>query len=123
MFGDTLTVTLGGSGGTAKVCNKINQDSYGAEYLLNEGTGEIRVKIRHLKEALKEGELYPIERHQVEFTQTIFATGSTPQYTRDFYMIMRNYPNDTVASVSDVGEALSYFLGQTNILKVLGWEV
>lgn len=33
MLGDTLTVTLDGSGGTAVVTSKINEAGYATEYL------------------------------------------------------------------------------------------
>jgi hypothetical protein len=123
MFGDTLTVTLDGSGGTARVCSKINQDAYSSEYLNRISTDEIRVKIRHSKEALKAGEIYPMERHNVEFTQTVFATSTVPEFVRQIYVIIRNKPNDTLVDVTNLCEALPFWLTDTNLDKLNIWEV
>ncbi|UJQ85763.1 MAG: putative coat protein [Tuwendivirus faecivivens] len=121
MLGDTLTVTLGGSGGTARVCSKINQDSYSAEYLHRNTTDEVRVKVRH---SIESGSTTKpkMDRHNVEFTQTVFASGDTPEKIRQAYLVLRNSASDDSALVSDLGEALSYWLTQANFLKVIGWE-
>lgn len=123
MFGDTLTVTLDGSGGTARVCSKINQDAYSSEYLNRLSTDEIRVRIRHSKEALKPGEDYPMERHNVEFTQTVFATPTTPEFVRQIYVVIRNKPNDTLTDVTNLCEALPFWLTDANLDKLNIWEV
>lgn len=125
MFGDTLTVTLDGAGGTARVCNKINQDQYSAEYLNRISTDEIRVKIRHSKESAKPstGELYPVERHNVLITQTVFATPSATEKFREISFTIRNRPDDAVLDVTNLGEAMCYFLTDTNLDKLYTWEV
>jgi hypothetical protein len=122
MLGDTITVTLGGSGGTARVCNKINQDNFTAEYL-NRGTGdEVRVKVRHSRENPK-ADGRRLDRHNVEITHTVYAVADTsPEYTRVTSTTIRNYPDDDSADVSDLAEASSYLLDETLILKLVGWE-
>nr|UJQ85144.1 MAG: putative coat protein [Leviviridae sp.] len=122
MLGDTITITLGGSGGTARVCNKINQDNYSAEYLNRNSTDEIRVKVRHSKESnLLNG--LPVERHNMEITQTVFpAVVGDPSVTRQWYFVARCNPDDTVADQVDVGEALAFFMDATNLPKIVGWE-
>lgn len=123
MFGDTITVTLDGSGGTARVCSKINQDVYSSEYLNRTATDEIRVQIRHSTESLKPGQLYPLERHNVTFTQTVFATVSAPEFVRQVSTTIRNTKNDALVDVTNLGEAMSFWLTDTNYDKLNIWEV
>lgn len=122
MLGDTFTVTLDGSGGTARVCSKINQDSYGAEYLNRTSTDEIRVRVRHSKEAIKAGEAYPFERHNVEFTQTVFAVGDVPEKVRQIYFVIRCKPDDTLVDITNLCEALMFWATDANLDKVVSWE-
>lgn len=122
MLGDTLTVTLDGSGGTARICSKINQDSYSAEYLNRISTDEIRVKVRHQKESRKNGETYPLERHNVTISQTVFETVSASEQYREISFTMRNRPNDTDTDVVNLGEAMTYYLTDTILGKLFIWE-
>ncbi|UJQ85165.1 MAG: putative coat protein [Boaesivirus pseudofaecivicinum] len=121
MLGDTLTVTLGGSGGTAVVNSKINQDGYSSEYLKKGTDYEVRARIRHSKEKAR-GSLPELERHNVEFTQTVYATDTEPQRFRQAYLVIRCEPDDVVADVSNLAEALAYWASEANLLKVIGWE-
>lgn len=121
MYGDSITITLGGPGGTDRVLNKINQDNYSSEYLGRTSTDEIRMRIRHTKESSKNGN-DPLDRHNVEVTQTVFATASDPEFTRQFYFIFRAMPNDTEADVVDVAEAVAHWTTSANLAKLLGWE-
>nr|UJQ85937.1 MAG: putative coat protein [Leviviridae sp.] len=115
MLGDTLTMTLGGSGGTAKVLNKINQDGYGAEYLLREATQEFTAKVSHSKNGSR-------DRHYVEFKQTIFATESTAEVIRTSSHVLLAPPSDTESAVTDLAEALAFWLDGTTIPKLIGWQ-
>jgi hypothetical protein len=115
-----LVITIGGSGGTAKSLPKVNQDAYGSEYLLRETTQEFRVRIRHSRESVAVGQ-YPIERHNVEFTQTVYGTAPAPDKIRQAYIVLRNTKTDLAADVSDLGEALSYYMDQTHFLDIIGW--
>lgn len=123
MLGDTVTATLGGSGGTAVVLNKINQDNYSAEYLGREATGlyEVRLRVRHTKETAKAGSL-ALDRHNVELTQTVFATVDAPEYVRQFYFVMRAAPSDTEALVIDLAEAVVFLSDATFLGKIVGWQ-
>lgn len=121
MLGDTLTFTLGGSGGTTKVLSKINQDSYSAEYLLRSSTDEIRARVRHSKEAVKNGSP-AMERHNVELTQTVFATATEPAKVRQSYIVHRAQVGDDLALSIDVCQALAFFLTEANLVKLTGWE-
>jgi hypothetical protein len=122
MLGDTITITLDGAGGTARVCSKINQDSYSAEYLNRLSTDEIRVKVRHQKESLKAGDTYPLERHNVLISQIVFATLTTPERYREISFTIRNRPDDAVLGVTDLGESMTYYLTDTILDKLYLWE-
>jgi hypothetical protein len=65
-LGATLTITLDGSGGTAKVLPLINQDGYSAEYFLDDTTVTYRAKVRHSRDSVKAG-TQPFDRHSVTF--------------------------------------------------------
>jgi hypothetical protein len=122
MLGDTLTVTLDGSGGTACVCSKINQDAYSSEYLIKRTLDEVRVRVRHSKETVKVG-AQPFDRHNVEFTQFVYPTEAKPLgVTRQVYLVIRNDPSDAVADVTNLGEALAYWATDANLDKIFGWE-
>lgn len=116
MLGDSITITLGGSGGTAKVLPKINQDGYSAEYLLRESTQEFKAKVSHSKNGTR-------DRHYVEFKQTVFATTDGEDDTvRTVSTVILAKPSDTESEVTDLSEALSYYLDATNVPKIIGWE-
>lgn len=121
MLGDTLTFTLGGSGGTAKTLSKINQDKYSSEYLLRSSTDEIRARVRHSKETVKR-DSPEMERHNVELTQTVFASGDMPAKIRQCYIVVRTQVGDDLGLNVDVAQAVTYFLTEANLLKVVGWE-
>lgn len=122
MLGDTLTVTLDGSGGTAVVTSKINQDSYSAEYLKKQTNDEVRVRVRHIKETAKAG-LTALDRHTVTFTQYVYPTEAKPLgVTREVQLIIRNDPSDTITDVTNLGEALTYWATDANLDKLFGWE-
>lgn len=118
MLGDTITVTVNA---VAKAMKKINQDSFSSEYLLRETLMEYRLKIRHSQEkALVSGR--PMDRHNVEFTQTTYPVGSTdPGRVRQVYYVIRNSRDDAAAEVDYLGDGLADWL-KTNTPLLVGWE-
>lgn len=122
MLGDTLTVTLDGSGGTAVVASKINQDAYSAEYLKKQALDEVRVRVKHSKDTVKAG-TQPFDRHIVTFEQYVYPTEAKPLgVTRTVQFTIRNDPSDSEAAVTDLGEALTFWLTDANLTKLFGWE-
>jgi hypothetical protein len=122
MLGDTLTVTYDGSGGTAVVCNKINQDGYSAEYLNKGATFDTRVRVRHMKEKVKSG-TQPYDRHMVEFTKEEPVSASLPLGRKtQVYMIIRHDPSAPLVDVTNLAEALSFYMTDTIADKLYGWE-
>jgi hypothetical protein len=105
----------------AKSLPKINQDNYGSEYLYRDTTSELRLKIRHSKESPKAGSTQ-VNRHNVELTQTIFATSTSPIITRQAYLVIRGEYNDADLSVSYVTQGLVDFLTDATIADILTWQ-
>lgn len=124
MLGTTLTITMDGSGGTAKVLPMINQDGYSTEYFLDEGLITYRAKVRHSRDTVKAGS-QPYDRHTVTFTRYVKPTaalllGSQTEVT---YTI-RTDPNGASADIIDLSEAMSFYMVKAAGIaaKLLGWE-
>ncbi len=124
MLGSTLTVTLDGSGGTAKSLPLINQDGYSSEYFLDETTVQWRVKVRHSKDNVKAG-TQPFDRHTVTFSRYLKPTEAAPlgRLTEVIFTI-RTDPNEVAADVIDLSEAMSFYMVKAGGIaaKLLGWE-
>jgi len=124
MLGSTLTVTLDGSGGTAKVLPLINQDGYSSEYFLDESLVTYRAKVRHSKDSVKAG-TQAFDRHTVTFQRFLKPTTTYPLglLTEVIYTI-RTSPLETQSDVIDLSEAMSFYMVKAGAIaaKLLGWE-
>nr|UJQ85499.1 MAG: putative coat protein [Leviviridae sp.] len=124
MLGSTLTVTLDGSGGTAKSLPLINQDGYGAEYFLDDGTVTYRAKVRHSRDTVKTG-TQPFDRHVVTFERFVkpVAPATIGSMTQVTYTV-RNDPAGVSADIIDLSEAMSFYMVKAGGIaaKLLGWE-
>nr|UJQ85811.1 MAG: putative coat protein [Leviviridae sp.] len=124
MLGTTLTITLDGSGGTAKVLPLINQDGYGAEYFLDDTTVTYRAKVRHSKDNVKAG-TQAYDRHTVTFTRFVKPTEALPLGSQsECSFTIRNDPNGAQADIIDLAEAMSFYTVKAGGInaKLLGWE-
>jgi len=124
MLGPTLTITLDGAGGTAKVLPLVNQDGYSSEYYLDDALVTYRAKVRHSRDTVKTG-TQPFDRHVVTFTRFVKpvvsgALGSQSEIT----FTIRNDPNGTQSDIIDVSEAMSFYMVKAGGIaaKLLGWE-
>lgn len=124
MLGTSLTVTLDGSGGTAKVLPLINQDGYTSEYFLDESLIWYRAKVRHSNDNVKAG-TQPFARHTVTFQRFLKPTADIPlgQLTEVIHTI-RMDPNAVGSDVIDLSEAMSFYMVKAGGIaaKLLGWE-
>lgn len=124
MLGTSLTVTLDGSGGIAKVLPLINQDGYSSEYYLDETTVWYRAKVRHSKDSVKAG-TQTFDRHTVTFQRFLKPTEAAPlgRLTEIIFTI-RTDPNEVAADVIDLSEAMSFYMVKAGGIaaKLLGWE-
>ncbi|UJQ85030.1 MAG: putative coat protein [Alehxovirus nemorisadaptatum] len=123
-LGTTLTVTLDGSGGTAKVLPLINQDGYSSEYFLDDTDKTFRAKVRHSRDTVKAG-TQAFDRHTVTFQRFLKPTTTAPlgRLTEIIFTI-RTDPNEVAADVIDVSEAMSFYMVKAGGIaaKLLGWE-
>lgn len=124
MLGTSLTMTLDGSGGTAKVLPLINQDGYSSEYYLDDGLVTYRAKVRHSRDTVKAGS-QSYDRHTVTFTRFVKPTttntlGSNTEVT----FTIRTDPNGVASDIIDVSEAMSFYMVKAGGIaaKLLGWE-
>jgi len=124
MLGTSLTITLDGSGGTAKVLPLINQDGYTSEYFLDDSTVQYRAKVRHSRDNVKPG-TQPFDRHTVTFSRYVKPTEAIPLGSlSEVTFTIRNDPNGVPADIIDVSEAMAYYMDKAGGIaaKLLGWE-
>jgi hypothetical protein len=124
MLGTTLTITMDGSGGTAKTLPLINQDGYSSEYFLDEGTTTYRAKVRHSRDTVKVGS-QPFDRHTVTFSRFLKPTEAIPLGSlSEVSFVIRNDPNGASADIIDIAEAMSFYTVKAGgvAAKLLGWE-
>jgi hypothetical protein len=124
MLGSSLTVTLDGSGGTAKVLPLINQDGYSSEYFLDETLVWWRAKVRHSKDNVKAG-TQAFDRHTVTFQRFLKPTTTYPLgLLTEIIFTIRNSTSEVQADVIDVSEAMSFYMVKAGGIaaKLLGWE-
>lgn len=119
MLSDPQSVTFTSG---AKSLVKINQDQYSSEYYLRESDAEYRLRVRHSKTAPNAKNPLGLERHNVEFTETIFATNEVPEFTRKVYAVYE-VPSSKInaamwATISGWLTANSY----ANPIAVNGWQ-
>ena len=123
MLGTSLTLTLDGSGGTAKVLPLINQDGYSSEYYLDDTTVTYRAKVRHSRDNVKAGS-QAFDRHTVTFTRYLKPTTTASGSQSEVTFTVRNDPNGAASDIIDVSEAMSFFMVKAGGIaaKLLGWE-
>ncbi|DAD51584.1 coat protein [ssRNA phage Zoerhiza.4_12] len=123
-LGTTLTVTLDGSGGTAKVLPLINGPYEGqSEYFLDETTVWWRAKVRHSSDNVKAG-TQAFDRHTVTFQRYLKPSGATPGRLTEIIYTVRNDPNEIAADIIDLSEAMSFYMVKAGGIaaKLLGKE-
>lgn len=125
MLGNTLTVTLDGSGGTVKSLVLINQDGYSSEYFLDDGSVTYRAKVRHSHDKVAAG-TQKFDRHVITFERflkptTTYPNGSLCQTT--FTWRIDPDANLTTDQI-DMWEAMSFYTVKAGGIaaKMINWE-
>jgi hypothetical protein len=124
MLGSSLTLTLNGSGGTAKVLPLINQDGYSSEYFLDDTTVTYRAKVRHSRDNVKAGS-QSFDRHTVTVARVVKPTEALPRGALAAGTVpLRQEPNGVASDIIDVSEAMSFYMVNAGgvAAKLLGWE-
>ena len=115
---DPLVITINGN---AKSLNKINQDSFGSEFLLRETLQEIRAKVRHSKmKAGANGIAH--ERHNFEVTVTVFATDTVPEDYDKFYFVMERSASKADVDMPDAVADLMIASTDAFLVKLNTWQ-
>lgn len=117
MFADPITITVNA---VAKALVRINQDAYGSEYFLREATQEWRLKIRNTTYTNSAKVL--TDRHNFEFTNTVYATPTAPSIVRKIYSVFENSRSDTAADPLQAFVGFVGFMTSANIQKALNYE-
>lgn len=123
MLGSSLTITLDGSGGTAKVFPLINQDGYSSEYFLDDGSETFTAKVRHTRDTVKAGS-QAFDRHSVTFIRYRKPTATVASSQSEVIFTIRNDPNGVASEIADLSEAMSFYMAKAGGIatRLLGKE-
>lgn len=106
--------------GTNYNLNRINQDAFGSEYYYRGATFDLRLKIRHSKEKVSsDGVVF--DRHNMELTQTVYATSTTPVIVRQAYSVFRNGSLDDATTASYLYQGLVDISTDANLGDLIAW--
>lgn len=120
-FSTTVTITINS---IAKVLNRVKDGEYSSEYYLRAPTEEFRLNIRHSNSTKKGANPLQrgVDRHNMEFIHTIFATATTPEVERKAYTVITHPANDDVTAVSLMAQgAFTYTTNVARIDDQLAW--
>lgn len=81
MLANTLTITIDG---TAHVMVRVNQDNFSSLYRKVDAAFLMEMKIRHSVEATSPSQPIPVDRHNVFFERTVYAT---PTEVEKYYSV------------------------------------
>lgn len=122
MFADPQVLTIAG---TAYSLVKINQDQYSSEYLLRSSGSELRLAIRNTTYRDKARNVM-IDRHNVEFTETVFPIApATLSTVRKQYIVVENQQGASLTdSVADVAALCAWMTASSNAnaTKLMNFE-
>lgn len=118
MFGDSISLTVGGQ---ARVCKKINQDNFSAVYQYRDSVSQLRLTIRHVTTSGRGG-APKHDRHNVELVETIFAVGVEPEETSKAYFVMESLPSNTSVALMSALASWATASSNASLEKVLNWE-
>lgn len=116
MIGDTTDVTIDS---VAKTLKKVNQDNFGAQYFLRDGTVEYTLKIEHVLPAKKNGNL---ESHKVTLVRDTFDAESVLISREETWAVFRTTVGRQPADHLDAALGLADWCDSANLTKVLDRE-
>jgi hypothetical protein len=120
MFTDPMVITVNA---VAKSMSRINQDSYSSEYLLKETTGEYRVRTRNSTYKDKNRASKQVERHNIEFTYTIYPVSPATYPTiRKCYIVFETDTGDDAVLMAKLVIGLEAFLAEAQVTRLLNFE-
>jgi hypothetical protein len=115
MFAATITLTVNA---VPKVLNRVNQDSYGSEYQLNDTLDSWNLKIRHTTDS-RDGDGLVMKRHNVFVEHVVYPTAVNLMKKDTFTVTLRHDSNQSPLSCTDIGKAVNVWLATaTNIADI-----
>lgn len=118
-FADPLVVTINA---VAKSLPRVKFDNYSSEYFLREATQDFRMKVRNTSYPNQGKPGVTTDRHNLEFTQTIYATLTAAQVVRKSYFTFENDRSDTDAGNLQQLVGFVGVLTSANLQKCLNYE-
>jgi hypothetical protein len=115
------TITIPSPSGSV-VLTRINQDGYSSEYLKRTTTAQWRLLIRHSSVNPSSGRTGVYDRHNVEYTHTVFAVGDVPQYDRKVYFVTECKPGDSAIDAADGLFDLAIATSDALLTSLEAWE-
>lgn len=116
MLANTLDIAVGG---VTKTLNRINQDGYGSEYFLNDGTSTYTLRFSHTipaKGSFGESHLVRLDRAMYDGSGVLLRTIST-------WIVIKTFDGIQVdADAEDTAEALIDLMTDANVAKVIDRE-
>lgn len=102
--------------------NRINNDNYASEYLAKRSTDEIRLRVRHTKTKASSTGGVSKDRHNVEVTQTTYATAEAAEDVQKFYFVWEHAPSNQDLKLVDA--LCDKVIASANgfLTELLGWN-
>jgi hypothetical protein len=118
MLSNTLTITIDG---VANVLTRINQDNYGSEYRKKSATELMTLLIRNSTEKATASSPYPVERHNMFFERTVFATPTDVEKYYSVSAVMRARSTSDPDYLADAVVGFNALLG-AQAAAIIGGE-
>lgn len=116
-YADPLVVTINA---VAKSLPRVEFDKRTSTYFLRESSQEFLMKIRNTSYTSPSGVL--VDRHNLEFTQTIYATLTAAAVIRKVYITFDNNRSDTDAGLLQTLVGFVGFITPANLQRSLNGE-
>jgi hypothetical protein len=115
MFPSTITLTVNA---VAKVLQRVNQDSYGSEYQLQDVLDSWNLKIRHSTDSV-DGDGLVMKRHNVFIEHVVYPTATTLMKKDSYTLTMRHDRFSAPTSAVDIAKAANVWLATaTNLADI-----
>lgn len=116
MIGDTTDITFNA---VVKTLKKVNQDNFGAQYYLRDGTEEYTLKVEHVLPTKKNANL---ESHKISLTVDSFDAEDVLLTRQEMWTVLRTVQGRQPADALDYALGLAGWCDSTNLTKVLARE-
>lgn len=113
-FGATITITVNA---VAKILNRVNQDSYGSEYLLETALDSWSLRIRHSTDKV-DADGVTMKRHNLYLEHITFPTSLLPMYKESVTWTIRRGKFDGPAQAALDAKGVAAYLSASSYLVI-----